>query len=126
MYISVTVLRKEGKRLSVHSIKTQWPTVGWLHYEVDGDSVRASVRRADGGELLSLDHARLIACRGTKGALIEGVEYRKKGRKHSISDRQSWWCEAPPRRKPMLDGRAHFLAWQRLTQGQLLAGWGAD
>lgn len=103
VYISVTLLMGSGKRLSPYTIKTQIPVVGWLHYEVDGLVVRAFLRREDGLELLSLDHARLVGCRGRRGALIEGVEYRKKGVKHSVCDRQAWWCEAPPRTQPLLD-----------------------
>jgi hypothetical protein len=54
-------------------------------------------------------NTRVVACRGKSGALIEGVQYRKKGSKHSIADRQAWWCEAPPRTTPLLDKQARIL-----------------
>jgi hypothetical protein len=116
VYISVTHLLGDGKRLSAYAIKIQLPTVGWLHYELGDEGpylnskVTAKLLNDKGEELLAMDHARLVACRGQQGALIEGVEYRKKGRKHSISDRQAWWCEAPPRTKPLLDHQARVLA----------------
>jgi hypothetical protein len=116
VHISVTLLLGDGKRLSAYAIKIQRPMVGWLHYEL-GDNgrclnskVTAKLLNENGEELLALDHARLVACRGQQGALIEGVEYRKNGRKHSISDRQAWWCEAPPRTTPLLDHQARVLA----------------
>jgi hypothetical protein len=117
---------EQGKRLSNYAVKSQRPEVGWLHYEVSDGIVRAYLRTEDGKELLSLDRARLAACRGTKGALIEGIEYRKKGRKHSIAERQAWWCEAPPRTKPLLDKHAVILAASELWQQQIDAGWGRD
>lgn len=95
--------------------------MGWLHYEVDGSTVRAYLRMEDGYELARLDDARLVACKGTKGALIEGVEYRKKGRKHSIADRQAWWCEAPPRTKPLVDHAARVLAAEKWYAEQMRA-----
>src|SRR4051794_2426110 len=97
----------KDKRLSAYAIKTQNPTVGWLHYEVDLAGVRARLKSNEGFDLLPwLEHARLVVCRGNRGALIEGVQYRKKGSKHSIADRQAWWCEAPPRTTPLLDKQA--------------------
>jgi hypothetical protein len=112
---------ENGKRLSAYAVKTQNPAVGWLHYEVDGSVVKAFLRREDGCELLALDRAQLVACRGTRGALIEGVEYRKKGRKHSISDRQAWWCEAPPREKPLVDHAARVREAEREFDRQMSA-----
>ncbi|AMO23670.1 hypothetical protein GCM10027034_37530 [Ramlibacter solisilvae] len=126
MYISVTLLMGNGKRLSPYAIRTQTPAVGWLYYEVDGSVVRAFLRRKDGFELLALHHARLVGCCGQRGALIEGVEYRRKGVKHSICDRQAWWCEAPPRTKPLLDHQARILAAELEYLARKLAGWGYD
>ncbi len=126
MNISVTLLFLDGKRLSAYAVRTQRPSVGWLHYEVEEGLVRAYLREADGSEVMRLDRARLVACRGTKGALIEGVEFRKKGRKHSITDRQGWWCEAPPRTKPLLEKQAVILAVSEFRQQQIDAGWGND
>jgi hypothetical protein len=103
VHISVTILMEGGKRLSQYAIKTSLPAVGWLHYEVDVNGVRARVVDEEGRDVLDwLERARLVACRGTQGALIVGVNYRKKGSKHSIADKQAWWCEAPPRTKPLL------------------------
>jgi hypothetical protein len=126
VFISVTTLFEDGKRRSAYAIKTQVPKVGWLHYEVNDAKVRAYLRREDGTELLCLEHARLVACRGTQGALIEGIEYRKKGVKHSISDRQAWWCEAPPRSRPLFDHQAYILSREREWQRQIDAGWGSN
>jgi hypothetical protein len=90
VYISVTVLYEDGKRLSPYAIRTQRPAVGWLHYEVTKygvyqyEKVEAKLLSESGAVLLTLDRARLVTCRGARGALIEGVEYRKKGTKHSI------------------------------------------
>jgi hypothetical protein len=132
MLISVTVLYENGKRLSAYAVKTQRPTVGWLHYEVTTygvyqyEKVEAKLLSEKGAVLLTLDRAKLVASRGVRGALIEGVEYRKKGSKHSIKDAQAWWCEAPPRTAPLLDHQARILAaekeWDRLSA----AGWGHD
>jgi hypothetical protein len=128
VFISVTLLFGEGKRLSAYVIKKQRPKIGWLHYEL-GDkghylncSVMAKLLNENGQELLVLDHARLVACRGQQGALIEGVEYRKKGRKHSISDRQAWWCEAPPRATPLLVHHARIAAVEKHC-AKLNAAW---
>jgi hypothetical protein len=112
VYISVTILCENGKRLSTYAVKTQRPTVGWLHYELTKygvyqyEKVEAKLLSDKGTVLLTLDHAKLVASRGQQGALIEGVEYRKKGRKHSIKDAQAWWREAPPREAPLLDHAA--------------------
>lgn len=119
-----------GKRLTPYEIKTQVPTVGWLHYEMcdygglrAGD-VRAKLLRDDGFDLLPwLEHARLITCRGKSGALIEGVQYRRKGSKHSISDVQRWWCEAPPRTQPLLDHEARVLAATKEFDRRIASGW---
>jgi hypothetical protein len=130
MFISVTLLCGSGKRLSAYAIKAQRPAIGWLHYEecdyagVQQSRVRARLVDAEGRELLALDHARLVVSRGQAGALIEGVEYRRKGTKHSISDLQRWWCEAPPREKPLLDDQARILAAKATWQRQVDAGWG--
>jgi hypothetical protein len=116
VYLSVTVLYENGKRLSAYAIKTQRPAVGWLHYEVTKygvyqyEKVEAKLLSDKGTVLYVLDHAKLVASRGAQGALIEGVEYRKKGSKHSIKDAQAWWCEAPPRKQPLLDHQARILA----------------
>lgn len=64
-------------------------------------------------------HARLVVCRGNKGALIEGIQYRKKGSKHSIADKQAWWCEAPPRTKLLLDHEARVLAAEKSYEERL-------
>jgi len=117
MHVSVTTLFEDGKRLSAYSIRTQVPAVGWLHLEIcDYGGIRpgqcrARLLREDGHDMLPwLEHARLVTCRGRSGALIEGVQYRKKGRKHSIADVQRWWCEAPPRTQPLIDHQARVLA----------------
>jgi hypothetical protein len=131
VHISVTLLCGNGKRLSPYAIKTQAPAVGWLHYELGDEgpysnsNVKARLLDEKGAELLSLDHARLVTCRGQQGALIEGIEYRKKGRKHSIADRQAWWCEAPPRTRPLLDHQARILAVEK-HYAKLNAAWGND
>ena len=130
MFISVTLLYGDGKRLSAYAIRSQVPVAGWLHYSVtrfgmdQRQKVEAKLLCDAGQELLVLDHARLVASRGQQGALIEGVQYRKKGRKHSIADRQAWWCEAPPRTAPLLDKHARILAAQRDLERRIAAGWG--
>lgn len=113
---------QHGKRLSQYAVKTQVPRVGWLHYSVVDGIVTATLKRESGFVLAVLERARLVACRGTKGALIEGVEYRKKGRKHSIRDVQAWWCEAPPRTKPLLDHAARVREAERLYDEEM-ASW---
>jgi hypothetical protein len=131
VFISVTVLYEDGKRLSAHAIKTQRPAVGWLHYEVTKygvyqyEKVEAQLRTEAGHVLLTLDHAKLVASRGQQGALIEGVEYRKKGRKHSIKDKQAWWCEAPPRMKPLFDHQGRILAAEK-EYDRMQAAWDSE
>jgi hypothetical protein len=68
----------------------------------------------------------LVACRGPSGALIEGTEYRKKGRKDAHVDEQAWWCEAPPRTQPLLDHHARILAMEREWQRRIDAEWGTE
>jgi hypothetical protein len=129
MFISVTLLCEGGKRLTAFAIKAQTPMTGWLHYEIKTfgpyrrEKVAARLVNEAGDDLLApLDFARLIACRGRTGALIEGVEYRRKGTKHEIRDRQGWWCEAPPRTGPLIDNHARVLAAER----RYVARWGDD
>jgi hypothetical protein len=127
VYISVTVLYESGKRLSVYAVKTQRPRVGWLHYEVARygvygyEKVEAKLLSDKGQALLVLDRARLVASKGQQGALIEGVEYRAKGRKHSIKDAQAWWCEAPPREAPLLDHAARVRDSEKAFDEQMAA-----
>jgi hypothetical protein len=122
---------RDGKRLSPYAIRSQTPVVGWLHYEADDDGahdmkkVRARLVSESGVDLLlPRERACLVACHGRRGALIEGVQYRRKGTKHSITDRQAWWCEAPPRARPLLDQEARILAAEREYAARKIAGWG--
>ena len=132
MYISVTFLMEAGKRRSVYGIKAQRPLVGWLHYElhdyagVPRSRVQARLLSESGSQLAVLDHARLVACLGQKGALMEGVEWRRKGTKHSESLQQAWWRQAPPRTKPLLDHQARILAAESQYVARKLAGWGNE
>jgi hypothetical protein len=42
---------------------------------------------------------------------VDTLEHeRQKGTKHSSKDKQAWWCEAPPRTKPLFDHQARILA----------------
>jgi hypothetical protein len=121
-----------GKRRSAYAIKAQRPLVGWLHYEVEDAPgvpkklVEAKLLSETGSELAILDHARLVACRGQKGALLEGVEWQRRGTKHSTALKQAWWCEAPPRTKPLLDHQVRILAAESRYLREKLAGWGND
>jgi hypothetical protein len=132
VYISVTRLCDMGKRLSHYGIKAQTPMIGWLHYDLQTygpyshEKVTARLLSDAGVDLLPpLDFARLIACRGRTGALIEGTEYRRRGTKHSISDEGAWWCEAPPRMRPLIDRVARILAAEREDAARKIAGWGS-
>lgn len=75
-----------------YAIKT---AVGWSHHEVTRygvyqfEKVAAKLLGERGNPLLVLDHAKLVASSGWRGALIEGVEYRKRGSKQSIKDAQA-------------------------------------
>lgn len=127
MHVSVTVLYENGKRLSTYAVKAQRPMVGWLHYEVTRhgvyqyEKVEAKLLSEKGTVLLVLDRARLVASRGRRGALIEGVEYRAKGHKHSVRDPQAWWCEAPPRKVPLVDHAARVQEAERVFDAQMRA-----
>lgn len=128
MHVSVTFLREKGKRLSAWKVRTQTPAVGWLQYQFEdrGHGQRLHVVRLvreDGREIMGMEHAQLVAARGPQGALIAGVEYRAKGRKHSISDRQEWWIEAPPRLHPLVDNKAAIAEIERRLAAQEAAMW---
>jgi hypothetical protein len=126
VHISGTPLMDRDKRLSAYAIRTQVPVVGWLHYEVrehgpyNYKRVTARLVGENGSDLIQPRHsAQLMACRGQQGALIQGTVYRARGRKDANAYEQVWWCEAPPRVKPLLDHQARILAlereWSRLN-----------
>lgn len=111
VYISVLPLNEDGKRLSDYKIKIARPIAGWLVYERIERAMRVTWRARlvddTGRDLLPwLEGAALAAARPRHGMLLVGTTYRRKGTKHSIGDRQEWWCEAPPRLAPIIDHSA--------------------
>ena len=128
MRVSVTYLFESDKRLSGYAVRTQVPAVGWLLIAPAERALRQSkvARLVDdaGADLLPwLEHAEVAEVKGQAGMLVTGVQYRKKGRKHSIGDRQAWWCEAPPRIEPIIDHAARIRAaeaeFERRTSAEL-------
>jgi len=112
--ISVRLLYEDGKRLTHFRVRTQRPFLGWLFLEVVRDDyqpmLRARLVDDAGADILWLDHAHVNQAKGSRGMLIEGVSYRRKGRKHSIANAQAWWCHAPPKPEPFLDNAARISA----------------
>lgn len=122
--VSIVRLYADGKRLSDYQIRIARPVRGWLVLKPvdvayrEGFDVRL-VSDAGSDVLPAMERARVVEAKFKRGMLIVGIQYRSKGKKHSISDRQAWWCEAPPREQPLLDNderiraaiEAHNTSW---------------
>jgi hypothetical protein len=102
--VSVRFLFEAGKRLSDYAIKTQRPRQGCLVIEKGlGETLRARLVDEDGRDRLDWLDGAHVAASGPRGMLITGVQYAKKGVKHSAQNRQAWWCQAPPATAPIID-----------------------
>jgi hypothetical protein len=114
VFVSVTFLYESGQRLSDYRVRIQRPLVGWLVFQTTDHGgmqrKRCVAKLVDEHRqpLAELQYARLLECRGPRGALIEGVVFRYRGRKAAIQDKQAWWCEAPPRLTPLVDHEARL------------------
>ena len=128
VFVSVRLLYHENHRLSTFAIKIQVPAVGWLVLDCRESSSQLVARLVDheNADLLPwLETARVTAS-GRRGMLVRGVQYRKKGRKHSHVDQQAWWCQAPPRAEPIIDRAERLRAAEEICRKQADAGWGND
>jgi hypothetical protein len=122
VFVSVRTLYENGKRRSAYWIKAQVPVVGWLVITTNARENCTVARLVDDGgrELLAeLRYARVVECRGSAGMLIEGREYRRKGRKDAHVDVQQWWCQAPPVETPMID---HEVRVREATKRYMASG----
>jgi hypothetical protein len=127
VFVSVRTLFHQGKRLSGYAVKIQRPLAGVLVLEPgQPGELRARLVDAGGRDRLEWLDAAAVAASGARGMLIQGVQYRKKGRKHSIADPQAWWCEAPPVTSPLVDHGRRIAEVQASLERQARAGWGPD
>jgi hypothetical protein len=113
VFVSVRTLYENGRRRSAYWIKAQLPVLGWLVISPNARETQSTARLVDdaGRELLDeLRYARVIECKGQAGMLIEGRQYRRKGRKDAYVDVQQWWCQAPPVAQPLIDHEARVRA----------------
>ncbi|MCA0214728.1 MAG: hypothetical protein LCH79_16315 [Proteobacteria bacterium] len=139
MQVSIVRLYEDGKRLSDYQIRIAKPVCGWLVLKrVDvtyreGFDVRL-LSDAGVDVLPAMERAQVVEAKFKRGMLIVGIQYRSKGKKHSISDRQAWWCEAPPRALPLLDNderiraavKAYDESWEGSQMRQPGAHWHPD